>query len=268
MILKIGSYEKLSHFGKNAVDNSILFCPVLMYRGATTRTYTSRSAESYTATSSDIQCGRKCSKRPFHTRTSITIQPLDDSLNPTGKQYQTKTTDDAGTFSVDSEIESRYVEIIATGYYYNEIEGKVSSSTLTLRSLSDLTESGKTNVNLLTTLESDRIRALSKEGKSLSEARSQAEKEILEVFHIPSGSVACFDKMDITGANTSDAILLAISASLQAGRSVGELSELISKIAGDIASTGALPTASLSDQILESSKKVDAEKVRENLKKR
>ena len=207
-------------------------------------------------------------KGPFTQGTSITIQPLDDSLNPTGKQYQTKTTDDAGTFSVDSEIESRYVEIIATGYYYNEIEGKVSSSTLTLRSLSDLTESGKTNVNLLTTLESDRIRALSKEGKSLSEARSQAEKEILEVFHIPSGSVACFDKMDITGANTSDAILLAISASLQAGRSVGELSELISKIAGDIASTGALPTASLSDQILESSKKVDAEKVRENLKKR
>lgn len=64
-------------------------------------------------------------KGPFTQGTSITIQPLDDSLNPTGKQYQTKTTDDAGTFSVGSEIESRYVEIIATGYYYNEIEGKV-----------------------------------------------------------------------------------------------------------------------------------------------
>lgn len=207
-------------------------------------------------------------KGPFTQGTSITIQTLDDSLNPTGKQYQTKTTDDAGTFSVGSEIESRYVEIIATGYYYNEIEGKVSSSTLTLRSLSDLTETGKTNVNLLTTLESDRIRNLAKEGKSLSEARTQAEKEILEVFHVPSGSVACFDKMDITGANTSDAILLAISASLQAGRSVGELSELISKIAGDIAETGALTAPSLAEQILESSKKVDAEKVRDNLKKR
>lgn len=207
-------------------------------------------------------------KGPFTQGTNITIQPLDDNFNPTGKQYQTKTTDDTGTFSVGSEIENRYVEIIATGYYYNEIEGKVSSSTLTLRSISDLTETGKTNVNLLTTLESDRIRKLLEEGGTLSEARSIAEREILEVFHITAEQSVCFDKMDITGGKDADAILLAISASLQAGRSVGELSELISKIAGDIANSGELTTPNLAAQITESSKLVDADKVRENLRKR
>ncbi len=179
-------------------------------------------------------------KGPFTQGTSITIQALDASLNPTGSQYQTKTTDDAGSFSMDSQIESRYVEIIAMGYYFNEIEGKVSSSTITLRSISDLEEEGKTNVNLLTTLESDRVRALVKDGKSVADARTQAEDEIFAVFNIPvsAGSVANFDKMDITGGAVADAILLAVSASLQAGRSVGELSELISKIASDIASSG------------------------------
>ena len=61
---------------------------------------------------------------------------------------------------------------------------------------------------------------------------------------------------------------MAISASLQAGRSVGELSELISKIAGDIANSGELTTPNLAAQITESSKLVDADKVRENLRKR
>ena len=125
-------------------------------------------------------------KGPFTQGTSITIQALDDALNPTGKNYQTKTVDDAGTFGIDNQIDSRYVEIIATGYYFNEISGRVSNSTITLRALSDLTESGKTNVNLLTTLEIDRVRHLVvSEGMSVSQAREMAEKELFDSFHIP-----------------------------------------------------------------------------------
>lgn len=208
-------------------------------------------------------------KGPFTQGTSITIQALDESLNPTGKNYTTKTTDDAGAFSIGSQIESRYVEIIATGYYFNEIEGKVSSSTLTLRSLSDLDEKGKTNVNLLTTLESDRMMALVKGGKSVAEARKQAEQEIFRVFNIPNtvGDTG-FDKMDITKGTEADAILLAISASLQAGQTVGELSELISKIAGEVASSGTVTSQVVRNKIIECSMKVDADAVRENLTKR
>ena len=208
-------------------------------------------------------------KGPFTQGTSITIQALDESLNPTGKNYTTKTTDDAGAFSIGSQIESRYVEIIATGYYFNEIEGKVSSSTLTLRSLSDLDEKGKTNVNLLTTLESDRMMTLVKGGKSVAEARKQAEQEIFRVFNIPNtvGDTG-FDKMDITKGTEADAILLAISASLQAGQTVGELSELISKIAGEVASSGTVTSQVVRNKIIECSMKVDADAVRENLTKR
>ncbi len=208
-------------------------------------------------------------KGPFNQGTTITIQSLDEDLSPIGKTYSTKTSDDAGSFSIDSKIETRFVEIMAIGYYFNEIEGKVSSSTLTLRSLSDLEEEGKTNVNLLTTLEIDRMRALVKGGKTVAEARKQAEQEIFTVFNIPNtvGETG-FDKMDITKGTDADAILLAISASLQAGQTVGELSELISKIAGELASSGKVENEIIRARILEGCRKVDAGAVRDNLVRR
>ncbi len=196
---------------------------------------------------------------------------MDEKLNPTGKSYQTQTTDDAGTFRINNQIDSRYVEIIATGYYFNEISGKVSSSTLTLRSLSDLTESGKTNVNLLTTLESDRIRNLvTVSGMTIQKAREQAEKELYTIFNIPNSvsTTEGFDKMDITKDGETNAILLAISAILQGERSEGELSELISKIAAEINDNGRIDSSNILKQIIEGGLSVNAENVRSNLENR
>ena len=207
-------------------------------------------------------------KGPFTQGTSITIQALDEALNPTGKNYQTKTTDDAGTFKINNQIESRYVEIIATGYYFNEISGQVSNSPITLRSLSDLTETGKTNVNLLTTLESDRIRKLVVQNAStVQAAREQAEKELFGIFHIPNAVSATsgFDKMDITQGGESNAILLAISATLQGNRTEGVLSELISKIASEIEASGTIENEIITEQIREGGMTVNAESVRANL---
>ena len=210
-------------------------------------------------------------KGPFTQGTSITIQALDDALNPTGKNYQTKTVDDAGTFGIDNQIDSRYVEIIATGYYFNEISGRVSNSTITLRALSDLTESGRTNVNLLTTLEIDRVRHLVvSEGMSVSQAREMAEKELFDSFHIPEiVSVSeSFDKMDITRGGDANAILLAISATLQGKRSEGELSELVAKIAAELRTAGKIDNASIQTQIRDGGMSVDASSVRRNLENR
>lgn len=210
-------------------------------------------------------------KGPFTQGTSITIQALDNALNPTGKNYQTKTTDDAGTFGINNQIDSRYVEIIATGYYFNEISGRVSNSTITLRALSDLTESGKTNVNLLTTLEIDRIRHLVvSEEMSVSQAREMAEKELFDVFHIPEiiSVSESFDKMDITRGGDSNAILLAISATLQGKRSEGELSELVAKIAAELRTAGKIDNTSIQTQIRDGGMSVDAASVRRNLESR
>ena len=86
-------------------------------------------------------------KGPFVSGSSITIQELDDDPNPTAISYQTTTSDDFGTFSLGNQIESRYAEVITTGFYFDEVAGSLSEANLTLRALSDLSISEDVNVN-------------------------------------------------------------------------------------------------------------------------
>ena len=99
-------------------------------------------------------------KGQFIQGSVVTIQELNERLQPTGKSYQTQILDDMGSFELTSDIDSRYVEIIAEGFYFNEVTGNLSDAPLTLRSLSDLAMEGKSNVNLLTSLETPRIKYL------------------------------------------------------------------------------------------------------------
>ena len=206
-------------------------------------------------------------KGPFSQGTSITIQALDDNLNPTGRNYSTTTYDDFGAFSIGSEIESRYVEIIADGFYYNEVAGSLSKSRITLRSISDLSEEGQTNINLLTTLESGRIRYLvSENGMSMSEARRQAEQELYDMFNIPlEVGDSGFDKADISKSGDDNAVLLAVSATLQSNRTEAELSELIAKISSEMQNTGTLGKSGLSEQVRLGGIGLDFEQIRSNL---
>lgn len=206
-------------------------------------------------------------KGPFSQGTSITIQALDDNLNPTGRNYSTTTYDDFGAFSIGSEIESRYVEIIADGFYYNEVAGSLSKSRITLRSISDLSEEGQTNINLLTTLESGRIRYLvSENAMSMSEARRQAEQELYDVFNIPlEVGDSGFDKADISKSGDGNAVLLAVSATLQSNRTEAELSELIAKISSEMQNTGTLGKSGLSEQVRLGGIGLDFEQIRSNL---
>ena len=179
-------------------------------------------------------------KGPFVQGSTITIQPLNSNLKPIGQMYTTQTTNDAGMFEMDG-VNSKYAEIIATGYYYDEVEGKISASPLTLRSIADLKDGAQTNVNLLTTLAYNRIKHLvSNEGNDISKAQSLAEKELFIALGIPSyvRPDVRFGTMNIADNGEGDGLLLVISAVLQEGRSVGELSEYISKFAADLADDG------------------------------
>lgn len=210
-------------------------------------------------------------KGQYSQGSSITIQELDETLNPTGKNYQTQTTNDMGAFKLGSQINSRYIEIIANGYYFNEVTGKLSESTLTLRALADLEKDSTSNVNLLTSLEFARIKHLiNNEEKTVIEARDQAEKEIFNSFNIPTSEITPdgFSKMDISKEGEQNAILLAISVTLQNGRSVAELSELVSKIADDIQENGVLKNPTLVSSIRNGGKDIDMKMIFSNMENR
>jgi hypothetical protein len=208
-------------------------------------------------------------KGPFINGSSITIQALDENLNPTGDSYQTTISNSVGSFSLGSEINSKYIEIIASGFYFNEVSGSLSNANITLRAISDLSISQNVNVNILTTLEIDRIKFLmSNNGKSLLEARNQAEKEILKIFNIDEPSILNFNKMDISKNGDSNAILLAISVILQGESSEAELSELISRLKIDLKEDGILDSQDDKDELKNNSFNLQLKQIRSNIENR
>lgn len=211
-------------------------------------------------------------KGQFIQGSTVTIQELDENLQPVGNNYQTQILDDMGTFKLSSEIKNRYVEIIANGYYFDEIAGKLSSGPLTLRAISDLSLEGVSNVNILTSLEIPRIKYLVlNERRTIPDARKIAEMEVLQSFNIPQNEFSAingFDKMDIARPGSNNAILLAISVILQNNRTVAELSEIISKIASDIEVNGQLKNETLLSSIRNNGIGIETQKVSSNLETR
>ena len=100
-------------------------------------------------------------KGPFINGTSVRVAELNSDLQQTGKNFETQVSDNLGSFEFKNlGLLSQYVELKANGYYFNEVEGDVSESQLTLRALTDIYNSTTPNINVLTTLERGRVEYL------------------------------------------------------------------------------------------------------------
>jgi hypothetical protein len=118
-------------------------------------------------------------KGPFILGTNVSVSPVDASGNTTGTQYTTQTSDNAGDFSVMFTY-SGPVMLSASGYYYNEMAGALSTSTLTLNGMAGITSSGSQNayINLLSDIAFGRIKTLMGGGATLAAAVTQADTEL------------------------------------------------------------------------------------------
>jgi hypothetical protein len=208
-------------------------------------------------------------KGPFISGSSVTIYELDSSLNQTGVSFQTQTVDDFGSFILPKKVSSKYIEIISSGYYFNEVEGSLSTGPLTLSTISEVKEGKAIYVNILTCVADKRIKYLvQNENKSFEEALAEAESEILTIFNINETEILDFDQMDISEDGNSNAILLAVSVILQGDNTVAELSELVSKIGLDIETDGTLDNSIYNDEIMNNIGLIDRETIRNNLQNR
>ncbi|MDA3839178.1 MAG: hypothetical protein PF574_09390 [Candidatus Delongbacteria bacterium] len=205
-------------------------------------------------------------KGPFITGSTIDIQELNDNLSPNGNTFSVSTEDNFGSFTLESEVDTDFIEIISKGFYFNEVTGVNTDTELTLRALSGVSDSLKCNINILTTLAKKRIIYLiNEEDKTYSEAKQQAQNEILDIFNMNEADVDDFEKMDISQNKVSDAILLAISVVLQGSNTVSELSLLISTIIEDIEEDGILDDFVTQNKILENAKYLSLPVVRNNI---
>jgi hypothetical protein len=216
-------------------------------------------AETYTAKSGVAQKG------PLIKASMVTAQELDSSLSPTGQEFTYQTTSDFGTFSPTSTFSSPYIGVIATGYYFDEVANAVSTGPVTLNAYTDLSVDSAMNVNLLTTLEYQRIQKLVTSGMTFTAARTEAENEVLAALNIPAGSYGSFDSLDLSGDTDGDQILMAISAIFVYGNSAGPLSELIANFQSDIGANGVITNAKTAATLVASAKAIDPAAVAANL---
>jgi hypothetical protein len=190
-------------------------------------------------------------KGPFINGTSILINELNPDLSQTGKIFSTQITDNHGGFEIENiELVSNFVSLKADGFYFNETIGEQSNSRLTLYALSDLTDNSTLNTNVLSHLEKPRVEYLISQGSTFSEAKTQAQSEVLAIFNFNASMTEPSEVLDISQEGEDNAILLAASIILQGYRTEGELTELLSNISLDLREDGVLDNTALGSQLI------------------
>ena len=208
-------------------------------------------------------------KGPYINGTQIVMYVLDDKLAQTGKVFNTQITDNKGSFQLTNvELSSKYVQLAANGYYFNEASNVITISQLQLNALTDVTDASTINVNILTHLEKRRVEYLVKSGKTFTEAKKTAQQEIQAIFGIQIAQSTVSEKLDIATAGDANAILLAISLIIQGELSVGDLSELLATISADIEEDGLMTNNSVMSKLRSNAKSLHLDSMRQNLVKR
>ena len=213
---------------------------------------------------------RECSIRGYAQKgqfvkgSQVTAFALDLDLVATGESFPASISDDLGSFGVSGKTGAPYFDLRAEGYYFNEMEGVVSSSPIYLEAIvrSDDTV---VNINLMTTAIYPRVKHLIKNGKTYESAVIQAQNEFLGALGF-TGTTALFSDMDITGTSDGDGMLLALACMVQNNRGPSEVSTLIQEVAFDLESDGELSAAVL-DKIRAKVSDINPYKVIENLAK-
>lgn len=209
-------------------------------------------------------------KGPFSSGTRVSIAELDAHLVQTGRSFATTMSDDRGSFSIRGvQLGTPYARVEVSGFYFDEVRGRLSDSPLSIFSYVDLSDSSTSNVNLLGHLEAARIEHLvTEEQVSFAEAKSRAHTEVLELFDLDPGAIAAAETLDISQPGEGNAALLAISVILQGNRPVSELSQLLSNIQSDLRGDGTLDVVANGSALLEGALGVNMEQVRANLAER
>lgn len=208
-------------------------------------------------------------KGPFINGSSISMFELSDALVPSGKTFNGQISDNQGSFELEyGTLLSNYVKVRADGYYYNEVSGQNSSSQLTLYALSDISDKSSINVNLLSYMEYQRVEYLVSQGETFSDAKSQAEAEILKVFSFTKEDIKVSESLDLLKDGDDNAILLAISAILQGYRSEANMTYLLANIITDLKKDGTLDDANLGIQLITDAKLLDLAAIRNNMEER
>lgn len=189
----------------------------------------------------------KVEKGPMVRGSQIDMRTLDNNLVPTGSSYTTTIENNAGDFNFGAlKVDSPYAKLTADGYFFNEVDGSLSSSTIKLDAIVDLSDNATVNVNVLTHLKSNRIVYLvTEEKKSFKDANSQAQNELLSQFGLQRYADTDASQYSITSGNEAAGALIAVSSLILSDRSEAEIVEYLSLLSNEFSKTGTFSESTL-----------------------
>lgn len=219
----------------------------------------------------------KAQKGPFVRGTNITLNEMNSNLGQTGKSFTTTIDADDGSFSMNNiELDSDLALLTANGFYFSEIYGELSSATLSLQALTDLSGKATVNINVMTHLIKNRMENLVADGLSFREANEQAKTELLSFLGVTESFDTDFDHLDISFDEEYNAVLLAFSIILQRHTIIwnerqtltAELTQLLSNFSADFATDGTITNQSLIDTLLYNVSQLNLTDIRNNIENR
>ncbi len=181
----------------------------------------------------------KVEKGPFISGSTITMQPMDAKMQASGETYSATITDNAGNFTFGSKLfDAPFAELTANGYFFNEVSGDLSSGTLNLRALVDLSDKSTVNVNILTHLKYQRVLNLVQQGLDFKRANSQAQKELFAAFGLSAYADTDASQFSIISGTDEAAALIAVSSLILVDRSEAAVTEYLAKLCREFGQDG------------------------------
>ena len=182
----------------------------------------------------------KVEKGPLVRGSQIDMRTLDQYMVPTGNSYTATIENNTGDFNFGSlKVNTPYAKLTADGYFFNEVNGKLSTGTIKLDAIVDLSNNSTVNVNVLTHLKSKRINHLiANEGKTFKEANEQAQRELLAQFGLQGYATKDASKFSITSGDDAAGALIAVSSLILSDRSEAEIVEYLSLLSNEFSTTG------------------------------
>ena len=153
---------------------------------------------------------------PFEEGSTVSVYELDTNFQKTGLNIETEITNEHGEYSVNvKDFKYQYVLLKADGNLRDIFASEKTSDNTGLYALADLSNTKKTNINILTHLAHKRaLYLVTKKNMTVAKAQKQAEKEVLKSFNIGEDLGAAED-IDIFTDTKQNWPILSISALMQ-----------------------------------------------------
>jgi hypothetical protein len=145
----------------------------------------------------------------------VTINELNQDLQPTGRGHTTQIEDYAGNYSVNERFGSKYAELEAEGYYFNELTNTTDEQ-MRMSAFVDMSEISAANFNVATAAMKQSVMAQIEAGTEFNEAVDKATSDLLKLYSYDPeqwSDEINFYNTNLSNSGDTSTLLLVISTS-------------------------------------------------------